>query len=223
MGQSTQFMIGAEVQCYDGVCGTVSRVVVDPVADTVTHLVVEPVHRVSAGRLVAVDLLDPEATSLRLRCRQADFDALDAAEETHFRSDGEGYAGYGRGETFVWPYYELGLTGIGMGAVDRGAGMGAGYLDPLVTTESLPAGEVSIRRGERVHATDGSIGRVLGLAVEPRDHHVTHVLLQEGHLFGRKDVAIPINAVTSVVDGIHLDMSKQQVEDLPPVDLRHRD
>ena len=42
MAETTQFTIGAEAHCTDGVCGEVSRVVVDPVAQTVTHLVVEP-------------------------------------------------------------------------------------------------------------------------------------------------------------------------------------
>jgi hypothetical protein len=59
---------------------------------------------------------------------------------------------------------------------------------------------------------------------------VTHVLLQEGHLFGRKEVAIPISAVTHVdtdayiqVDdsGVQLNLTKQQVQDLPPVDIDH--
>jgi hypothetical protein len=46
---------------------------------------------------------------------------------------------------------------------------------------------------------------------------VTHVLLQEGHPWGRKEVAIPIGAVTGVEAGILLSLSKQEVEDLPPV------
>jgi hypothetical protein len=50
---------------------------------------------------------------------------------------------------------------------------------------------------------------------------VTHVLLQEGHLWGSKDVAIPIRAVTGVDDGIGLNITKQQVQDLPPVDIDH--
>ena len=78
-----------------------------------------------------------------------------------------------------------------------------------------------MRRGDQVHATDGDIGRVQGLVIDPRDHHVTHVLLQEGHLWGRKEVAIPIGAVTKVDDGIRLNISKQAVQDLPPVDIDH--
>jgi hypothetical protein len=50
---------------------------------------------------------------------------------------------------------------------------------------------------------------------------VTHVLLQEGHLWGRKEVAIPIRAVTGIDDGIRLTLTMPQVQDLPPVDI-HR-
>jgi hypothetical protein len=49
MTETTQFMIGAEARCSDGVCGEVTRVVIDPVAETVTHLVVEPKHRHVTG------------------------------------------------------------------------------------------------------------------------------------------------------------------------------
>jgi hypothetical protein len=47
---------------------------------------------------------------------------------------------------------------------------------------------------------------------------VTHVLLAEGHLWGRKEVAIPASAVTKVENGIWLNLTKKQVEDLPAAD-----
>ena len=78
-----------------------------------------------------------------------------------------------------------------------------------------------MRRGEPVQATDGDIGHVQGLVIDPASRHVTHVLLQEGHLWGRKQVAIPIGAVASTRDGIQLKISKQEVQDLPPVDVDH--
>jgi hypothetical protein len=58
---------------------------------------------------------------------------------------------------------------------------------------------------------------VEGFVVDPADQKVTHVLLQEGHLWGRKQVAIPISAITSVDAGIRLNITKQQVEALPPL------
>ena len=46
---------------------------------------------------------------------------------------------------------------------------------------------------------------------------MTYVLLREGHIWGRKQVAIPVSAVTGIDYGIRLNLTKKQVEDLPPV------
>ena len=92
-----------------------------------------------------------------------------------------------------------------------------------MTYDSVPPGEVEIRRGDHVQAADGHIGQVQGLVIDPRGGHVTHVLLQEGHLRGRKEVAIPITSVASTDDGIQLKITRQDVQDLPPVDLNHWD
>ena len=53
--------------------------------------------------------------------------------------------------------------------------------------------------------------------VNPADDKVTDILLEEGHLWGRKQVAIPVSAVASVEDGIRLNITKRQVGDLPPL------
>ena len=86
-----------------------------------------------------------------------------------------------------------------------------------VTEDVIPAGEDEVRPGDRVHAVDGEIGRVQGFLVNPGDDRVTHVLLQEGHLWGHKKVAIPISAVTGVDAGIRLSLTREQVGQLPPV------
>ena len=216
MAEMMQFRIGADVSCSDGVCGVVGRVVVDPVARAVTHLVVEPKHQLGLGRLVPLELVDATTTEVRLRCSAAEFDKLDAAEETHFLQPGNGYEGYEPGQTFAWPYYPIG--GLGLGGMGYG---GMGSVPEVMITEKVPLGEVDVHRGDQVQATDGDIGRVQGLVVDPRDHHVTHVLLQEGHLWGRKQVAIPISAVTRVDTGIQLNITKQEVQDLPPVNIEH--
>jgi hypothetical protein len=91
-----------------------------------------------------------------------------------------------------------------------------------VSVDTLPVGEVAIQRGEQVQASDGRIGEVEGLIVDERNHHVTHFVLKEGHLLGRKEVAIPITAVKSVDEnGVLLTIDKQAVGDLPEVDF-HR-
>jgi hypothetical protein len=218
---STQFTIGSKVLCSDGACGELRRVVVDPVARALTHLVVETPHRRGTGRLVPIELVDSTGTEIRLRCTLAEFEVLDDAEETQFLPGARGEWGYGQGEMLSQPYYGLGMgLGLGMGAT--GVGLGAIGIDAAphaVVFDRVPVGEVEVRRGDQVHATDGAIGRVQGLVVDPRDHHVTHVLLDEGHLWGHKRVAIPIAAVTDVAVGVRLDLTKDQVRDLPPVDV----
>jgi sporulation protein YlmC with PRC-barrel domain len=223
MAETTQFTIGAQASCTDGICGEVSRVVVNPVARAVTHLAVEPKHRPGLGRLVPLGLVDAAAGDIRLSCTMAEFEELDLAEETEFLPEGSGYADYGPAQVLSWPYYGL---GGGMGVIgDIGTGGGAGLVggtaSQVVTYDKIPLGEVAVRRHQHVHATDGDIGRVQGLVIDPGDHHVTHVLLQEGHLWGRKEVSIPISAVTGVDDGIRLNITKQEVQDLPAVDIHH--
>jgi len=210
-----QFPIGAEVACSDGVCGDLLAVVVDPVARAVTHLVVEPKHRHGEGRLVPVDQVDvTTADQVHLRCGAADVEKFADAEETQFLPDYSSSLGYGQGQVYGWPYYGLGM-GMGMG-------MGANEFQPVVY-DRVPIGEIEVRRGEQVNATDGTIGKVQGLVIDPGDHQVTHVLLQEGHLWGRKEVAIPIGAVSTVNHGISLTLTKDQVADLPAVDIDHPD
>jgi sporulation protein YlmC with PRC-barrel domain len=204
--ETTVFTIGVDATGTDGVCGEVIRVVIDPVARAVTHLVVEPKHRRGLGRLVPLDLVDAVPGEVRLGCTVAEFEKLDSAEETRFLSGDSSFGGYGPGEMAMWPYYGLSL----------------GNAPQAITYDTVPLGEVAVRRGEHVHATDGDIGQVQGLVIDPRDHRVTHVLLQEGHLWGRKEVAIPVGTVTVIDDdGIRLDITKQEVEDLPPVAIDH--
>lgn len=215
MPASEPFTIGSTASCTDGPCGKVTRVVVDPVARSVTHLVVEPQHRSGLGRLVPLALVDADAGTegdgVHLRCTSADFGDLPLAEETDFLPGGSGYEAYAAHELFYWPYF--GLEGGGDPDVYNASG--------VVTRDTLPAGEVAVRRGEWVHAVDGEIGQVEGLVVEPTSGHVTHVLLQEGHVWGRKRVAIPLRAVDHIDEGIGVSLTKQEIEDLPEVDVRH--
>jgi len=217
MSQTAEFVIGADAICTDGPCGQVSRVVVNPVAQTVTHLVVEPKHRQGLGRLVPLDLISGTPHQVRLSCSQAEFQQLPSAEESQFVPGTAGYAAYGPAQVLSWPYY-----GLGAGAMPDAMGPA----DTVITYDSVPPGEIMVHRGDPVHATDGAIGRVQGLVVEPRNHHVTHVLLAEGHLWGRKEVAIPVTAVAAgprTDDGIRLSITKDQVKDLPAVDIQHSD
>jgi hypothetical protein len=109
------------------------------------------------------------------------------------------------------------MEGVGGGLVGTGFQPSPGQ--PRTVVEDLvPLGESDVGPGERVHAIDGEIGRVQGFLIDPGDRRATHVLLKEGHLWGRKEVAIPVSAVTGYDGGIRLNITKQQVAELPAVD-----
>jgi sporulation protein YlmC with PRC-barrel domain len=228
MNHTIEYDIGTEVACSDGACGELRRVVVDPVAEAITHLVVEPKHRPGTGHLVPIGLVASVAEVIRLRCTTAEFQALDDAEETQFLPGAPGPWGYDQEQMLSMPYYGLaggGLGGMGMAEINSVGisgmgGMGAGSPSQSITSDRVPAGEVEVRRGDHVRATDGEIGKVQGLVVDPADHHVTHVLLDEGHLWGKKRVAIPIGAVSKIGYEVQVSLTKDQLRELPDVNLR---
>ena len=214
---ATELTIGAEASCSDGLRGHVTRIITDPATRTITHLVIEPKHRRHLGRLVPIELVDTAAGDIRLRCTEAEFGELEPAEEVDLAEGDEYGGGYGAAES-VQGYGNVGGMGVGGSASGMAIGASMGHRVRTVVHDAVPLGEAELGPGERVHALDGEIGQVRGFIADPDDHRVTHVLLKEGHMWGRKEVAIPISAVTAIDEGIRLNLTKKQVEDLPPVD-----
>jgi hypothetical protein len=216
VSESTEFIIGSSVSCRDGSCGELTRVVVDPAARTVTHLVVEPPHRDGPSRLVPVRLAGAGTAAIQLRCTMPQFEGLQEAEETQIVPGALGELDNGQGHKLPAPYYGRGGMGLAMAV---GTGLGTGTAPQRITSDRIPAGKVEVRLGEHVHATDGPIGKVRGLTVLTRGHRVTHILLDAGHLWGKRRIAIPIGAVAGFGDGVRLSLTRDEVRDLPPVDL----
>lgn len=221
MNRMTGLTIGSEVACSDGACGVLAHVVIDPVSRRLTHLVVEPGHGVARGHLVPVDLVVSVSNAqVRLSSTISELQELEQAEETQLIPGGDGEWGFEPDQMVSWPYFGLNVGPYGMGGLGSDAGLGMGVPGPqAVTNDRVPMGEVEVRRGEHVFATDGAIGRVQGMVIHPGDHHVTHILLDEGHLWGEKRVAIPVSAVGNIDDGIQLSLTKDEVRDLTPVDI----
>jgi hypothetical protein len=193
--KESPYEIGVSVVCADGDCGHLHRILMDPTTRAMTHLVVG--RDVHAARLVPVSLVErADAESIRLVCTTLEFDRLEPAESTEV----------------IQP------PAPPPGAMQTNSGLGYGRKAETVTYDRVPAGEVQLRRGERLHAADGDIGRVQGLVAAP-DHHVTHILLTEGHLWSRKEVAVPIRNVVDTTFGVQVDLTREEVKDLPPVDL----
>ena len=219
-GNAERFRIGAEVAGTDGTCGKLVGVIIDPVARALTHLIVKPGHHRGFGRLVPVESVESDGDPIRLKCTVAQFLGLDEGEEIHFLPVADPTFGYAGGQAYHSPHYELEMSAgvVGGGMRDIAYGHGPGH--DVIASDRVPVGEVAVRRGDPVHASDGFIGSVGGLVVDAADWHVTHVLLAEGHLWDRKQVAIPIGAMTRQDQEIRVDLTKEQIEALPPVHLK---
>jgi|SRR5580693_6143210 sporulation protein YlmC with PRC-barrel domain len=215
MAEATEYTMGARANCSDGFCGEVTGMIIDPAARMITHLVVEPKHRRQPGRLVPLELIDSARGEIRLRCSVAEFDRLDLAEQTEFvQEDGGGDLSGEAGP----------VQGAGGGPLSgMGTPIGIPHAARTTVQDAVPKGEMEVGHDEGVHALDGEVGRIRGFLLDPGTGQVTHVLLQEGHLWGRKEVAIPMSAVKGIDYGVRLNITKQQVGDLPAGDIEHPD
>lgn len=210
--------IGAVAVTSDGYRGEVRAAMIEPVAAVVTHVVVEPEGRSGLARLVPLNLAEAEADSddydvraapgkLRLRCTEAEFKNLNGAEET--------LAEFAVGQTVPVQLLPEGWRGTGEPVAEGGDIL---RIPERETIDVIPSGEVEEHGGDHVHATDGDIGQLRGFRLDPGSGRVTHVLLGEGHLWGRKEVDIPFDKITGFDHGIGLSLTRRQVADLPPGD-----
>ena len=209
--------IGNRVRCTDGVYGELADIVIDPLEKRVTHLVVRPEQGEGEARLVPIQLAkgrDDEQREIELECTLDEAQGFESVHEAAYLRLGESPAedpdwDVGVEDVLAMPYY-----------ADLDLGQYPGVLDSDVTVyyDRVPKGEVEVRRASAViSADDHSLGEVDGFVVDA-DDHITHFVLERGHLWGRKEVTIPIGAVARVEsDAVHVALSKDEVGALPAV------
>ena len=209
--------IGNRVHCTDGAYGELADIVIDPLKKRVTHLVVQPEQREGEARLVPIQLAkgrDDEQHEIELECTLDKAQGFESVHEAAYLRLGESPAEdpdweVGVEDVLALPYYEGSDVGLYPGELASGVTM---YYD------RVPKGEVEVRRASAVISADGhSLGEVDGFVVEA-DEHITHFVLERGHLWGRKEVTIPIGALARIEsDAVHVALSKDEVGALPAV------
>lgn len=213
--------LGTPVHCSDGAYGELADVVIDPISKRVTHLVVRPGGEdATETRLVSIELVEGgDGTSeISLRCTVDEVNELEPVQEyAYLRLDESTVKDpnwdVGVQDVLASPYYEAEL-GLGVGVPGYAQDLGMVY-------DRVPKGEVEIRRSSDVYSADEHhLGTVDGFVVDG-EADITHMLLERGHLWGRREVTIPIGAVAKVeTDVVTLSLSKDQVGELPSVRVR---
>jgi sporulation protein YlmC with PRC-barrel domain len=205
--------INVDVQCADGLCGRLTYVVIHPLTQRVTHLVVREAETPHTERVVPVKLVTETTPNLvRMDCTRDELAKMEPFIETEYiQTKGSGVeqlpVGYVPGEYVLWPYVV---------AEER-----TEYVP--VEHKRVPPGELAVRRGARVEATDGRLGQVDEFLVDPTNGHITHLVLREGHLWGQKDVTIPVSQIERIEENVvYLKLDKHSIEALPAIPIRRR-
>ena len=212
--------LGCPVHCADGAFGELADLVVDPTKGRITHLVVEPHNQHGLARLVPVGLASGTAApgrAVTLDCTVDHVRRLEPVHEIAFLQLGQ--------FPVDEPDWDVGVLDVlGMPYYDSMGPGATGLDDNAVAYDRIPKGEVEIRRASSVTSSDGHhLGHVDGFVVEDDDDMITHVLLERGHLWGRREVTVPIGAVERVrTDAVSLSLSKDEVGALAAVPVRRR-
>ena len=135
--------------------------------------------------------------------------------ETHFvNSDEAGYATFGTIDEHIFDEMDLYSMLPYVYSDDS-------ICSVAVEDERIPPGEMAVRRGAEVRATDGYVGRVDEFVIDPEDNHITHLVLREGHLWGKKELTLPLSAVDRLDEYVvELKLDKKTVKSLPAVPLK---
>lgn len=199
-----ELSIDAEVWCTNGVAGRSTYVVLNPATLRVTHVVVKEGSFPWLERLVPVEMVaETSPDQIRLDCTNEELQRLESFVETEFVPGQYPYGDYDLGQYRLWPYVFP-------------------ENEPLpVEHERVPPGELAVRRGNHVRATDGDVGQVDEFVIDRETERITHLVLREGHLWGQKDVLIPVSEIGQIdEDNVFLTLSKEEVANLPTIPVR---
>ncbi len=201
--------IEANVECADGPCGKSVTVIVNPATRKVTHFVVQEKAFLDAEqRMVPVaEVLETTLELIRLRCTKEQVANMEHFVERRFIEDQWDEAAYWAAAGDMY------------------------YAEPYATPamplyeeiERVPPGDLAVHRGDWVEATDGHVGAVGELVMDPDSEQITHLVLQGGHLWGKREITVPLSAIDRAALGtVYLKLDKQAVEQLPSIALtRH--
>jgi uncharacterized membrane protein/sporulation protein YlmC with PRC-barrel domain len=169
--------LNAQVECADGPCGTSVAVIVDPETLKPSHVVVKGKGRPHTQWLVPVEEVAESGEDLiRLQCGADELAGMPQFVVKEYRQiQVPRYVGH----DMAAPVYSADAETL---EVER---------------QMVPEGEVAVRYGMEVVATDGPVGKVHKLVSDPDTGQVTHVVVREGHPWDRADVVLPLSVIST--------------------------
>ncbi len=197
--------VNAEVKCADGPAGNSTSVILNPITRRVTHIVVRQKGLLHMERLVPLEFVTTSTPhEIQLRCTLQELADTEAFVDVQFIPADYPHMDYEAEEHMFWPYVHAGED-----------------VTLPIETERIPPGELAVHRGAHVEAKDGHVGTVDEFLVDLSDGHISHLVLREGHLWGQKDVTIPVSEIQRIEeDTVYLKLDKHSVERLPGIPVK---
>ncbi len=189
----------AEVYCIDGIAGHSTYMVVNPDNHQITHLVVKSHRPPFHEYLVPVEQVERTTPDrILLMCTRDKLHQMTPFEyDVPVPNEMPGFLYY----PYVFP------------VVSNMPGEVETYLP--MQSQNIPQGEIAVRRGARVEATDGYIGQVDNLLVDSTNLQITHLVVNENRNIKHRKIVIPIWQIERVYEGkIYLKLDRQCVEEL---------
>ena len=201
--------LNAAVECTDGPCGESVTIIVNPVTSQVEFFVVlDKTTKPAVQRLVPMSqVADSTPSKILLKCKIADVQAMDPFIDTQYVKV-EQMVSHPSYDGYAMPYTTA---------------MSSEVVDSAVETELVPEGALAIHRGTRVEATDGGVGQVGELVMDPVSGKITHFTLQEGNFRGKKQITLPMTTIKRFADDtVYLKLTKHDIGMLPSIPLKRR-
>ena len=203
--------LGKQARLADGALRELVDVVIDADTKRVTHVVVEPKDEPEGARLVPMNLVEDNGRrrGISVSCTTETLEAMEPVRQsTYLRSSetadrAEGDWDVGVEDVQALTQYSAGFIG------EVGPDLAQ---DALITYDRVPKGEVELRHASAVYSADEHhMGSVYGVVVGS-DDEITHLLLERGHLWWRRELAVPADAVSEIkTDMVVLGVSKDQL------------
>jgi sporulation protein YlmC with PRC-barrel domain len=201
--------IKSKVECSDGPCGKITHLVADPGSGKLTHVVVKDKNLPnSPDRLVPVGMVgDSTGGVIKLNCTRKELVRMPPYTTIHYVQKGK-------------PDYSSAYIAEGSFTSTRPPMPEDTWVDK-VKEEHLPKGQLDVSRDMTVFSEGSKVGKVDGLVLDPDSGEITHLLMRKGHLWGTKDISVPVTAIEAVdEEEIHLNIDKQAIKKLPSVKLK---
>jgi sporulation protein YlmC with PRC-barrel domain len=202
--QAMEVPLNVEVHCTDGRCGRSTHIVLNPATEQITHIVVREKQPSRVERLVPTILICQTAAEvILLDCTLEEFSALEPFIQTEFVYGDLPHHATDPSLTLLWPYVVPAKRVVG---------------DKI---RPIPPGELAVRRGARVEATDGRVGRIDEFLVDPDSGGITHLCLRETRLRGDRVKCIPVSQIDEIKEKVvYLNVEKETIASLPSVPVK---